>query len=453
MPSDNVVLISKTTNMKTIIGITNSKIYAFDTSSYNISSYDLNGNVITFNLILASSFSTQSAPYVDSIQTGVAYGNYLFFATNGSSSRTYIVRYDIINNTTISYYTGISGNASSMRINSNGTLLYYINGGDLYQHPFANNNSSTKIVLTGSTRRSYLCIIGTNIYILCISDVSTDFIGGTIDRYNITSKVYTRNVFPTLPQSPYTACDSNNVDTIYLTTESSVSTINVNNGRINTMLASGFNSIGDVGLYKTSKAVYYYNSKLFILDYLTTSTFSLYYVDLKYVCFKEDSLILTDQGYVPVQDLRSGHLVRTVNHGYIPVYMIVKKEIYHPASEERIKDQLYQCSSENYPDVFEPLIITGCHSILVKKFVDEAQKKKTDSVLNGIYVTDKHYRLPACVDERATVYDKPGTHTIYHFALENDDYLMNYGIYANGLLVETSSKRYLTELANMELVE
>jgi hypothetical protein len=61
--------------------------------------------------------------------------------------------------------------------------------------------------------------------------------------------------------------------------------------------------------------------------------------------------------------------------------------------------------------------------------------------------------LPACVDERAKPYEKAGSHTIYHIALEHDDYYMNYGIYANGLLVETCSKRYLKELSNMILIE
>jgi len=36
-------------------------------------------------------------------------------------------------------------------------------------------------------------------------------------------------------------------------------------------------------------------------------------------------------------------------------------------------------------------------------------------------------------------------------ALENNDYYMNYGIFANGLLVETTSKRYIKELSNMTL--
>ena len=53
---------------------------------------------------------------------------------------------------------------------------------------------------------------------------------------------------------------------------------------------------------------------------------------------------------------------------------------------------------------------------------------------------------------RAKVYEVPGEYTIYHVALENEDNYMNYGIYANGLLVETCSKRYLKELSGMEEV-
>jgi hypothetical protein len=49
------------------------------------------------------------------------------------------------------------------------------------------------------------------------------------------------------------------------------------------------------------------------------------------------------------------------------------------------------------------------------------------------------------VDERTTVYEVAGVHKIYHFALENEDYYMNYGVYANGLLVESTSKRFMDE--------
>jgi hypothetical protein len=139
--------------------------------------------------------------------------------------------------------------------------------------------------------------------------------------------------------------------------------------------------------------------------------------------------------------------------------MIGKKVIYNHALPEREKNQLYVCSKENYPEVFEDLVITGCHSILVDGFTSEEQKEKIREVNGALYTTrifgDNNvligkYRLPACVDERAYVYEKEGPFTIYHLALENDSYYNNYGIYANGLLVETCSKRYMNDFSHME---
>jgi hypothetical protein len=168
-------------------------------------------------------------------------------------------------------------------------------------------------------------------------------------------------------------------------------------------------------------------------------------------CFKEDTKILTEKGYVPIQDLRKGDLVKTINDGYKPIYMIGYKKHYHDVVNGNLKDKLYKCSHEQYPEVFEDLIITGGHSILIDNFKDDVQREQIKEFSGDIYVTDSKYRLPICLDEKASVYEKEGEHTIYHFALEHDNYYMNYGIYANGLLVETCSKRYMTEYANMTL--
>jgi hypothetical protein len=169
------------------------------------------------------------------------------------------------------------------------------------------------------------------------------------------------------------------------------------------------------------------------------------------VCFKEGAQILTNDGYRPVEQLRKGDLIQTVEHGFLAIDMIGKREIVHEALNERIENQLYRC---NHEDVFDELIITGCHSILVEDFFSEDQRDKTMEYNKGrVFITDNHYRLPAFLDDRASVYEPAGTYTIYHFALENEDYYMNYGVYANGLLVETCSKRYLKEIANMSLIE
>jgi hypothetical protein len=170
------------------------------------------------------------------------------------------------------------------------------------------------------------------------------------------------------------------------------------------------------------------------------------------ICFKEGSKILTDKGYIAVQDLRNGDLVKTVSSGFKKIEHIGFSKMYNNANDTRSKDKLYRCSTSEYPELTEDLIVTGCHSILVKNFKDYEQVNKTQEVLGKIYITDTYYRLPACVDERTKIFEEEGVHTIWHFSLEHSDYYMNYGVYANGLLVETTSNRMMVELSGMTLV-
>ena len=169
------------------------------------------------------------------------------------------------------------------------------------------------------------------------------------------------------------------------------------------------------------------------------------------ICFKHDSRILTNRGYKKIQHLKKGDLVKTFQDGFKPVHQIGKKEIEHTPTLERSKNHLYKCSPSQYPELFEDLVLTGCHSILVDDFVDEEQIQKTEETLGSAnYITDGKWRLPVCADRRASIYERAGKYTVYHVALENDDYYMNYGIYANGLLVESTSKRFLDQFHIME---
>ena len=104
--------------------------------------------------------------------------------------------------------------------------------------------------------------------------------------------------------------------------------------------------------------------------------------------------------------------------------------------------------------MFEDLIITGCHSILIDNFRDWDEVGRAKEVYGGeLFTTDDKFRLPACADLRTSIYEVQGEYTVYHIALENENYYENYGIYVNGLLVETCSKRYLKELSNMTIIE
>jgi surface protein len=217
-------------------------------------------------------------------------------------------------------------------------------------------------------------------------------------------------------------------------------------------------SLGNTGLvrYSTSAVTNAYN-------YLTSPTpggKNMTIVDTVIYgppCFLEGTKILCfDNGsklekYIPIQDLRTGDLIKTYKHDYIPINMIGFSQIYNSGDDDRIKDRLYTCSSNFYPDLFEDLVITGAHSILVDSFQGN-QREKTREILTRIFITDDKYRLPACVDNKTIPYDKEGYFTIYHIALDNDNYFGNYGVYANGLLVETCSKRYLKEISNMILL-
>ena len=173
------------------------------------------------------------------------------------------------------------------------------------------------------------------------------------------------------------------------------------------------------------------------------------------VCFKEDSKIMClvngEEKEMFVQDMRPGVLVKTFLHGYVPLHMIGTSKIWNPGNSDRFSDRLYLLSKDKYPELTEDLVITGAHSILVDGFTSD-QFKKTFEKFNKLYVTDDKYRLMAEFDERAVPYEVEGEFNIYHFALENANYFHNYGVYANGLLVESCSKRYLQEKSNMRIL-
>ena len=180
-----------------------------------------------------------------------------------------------------------------------------------------------------------------------------------------------------------------------------------------------------------------YNCKLYAITRLARETkeskvlpllLAEFYVNVTdpTVCFKEGTKILTNKGYVPIETLRKGTLIKTL-HGYRPLDMMGKSRIEHAANPTRVADQLYKCSKATHP-VFEDLVLTGNHAILV----DEPQANK-DRV-------DGKYKLHACLDKNAAVYEVPGVYTIYHLALVGNVY----GIFANGMLVESCSKFVLT---------
>lgn len=162
-------------------------------------------------------------------------------------------------------------------------------------------------------------------------------------------------------------------------------------------------------------------------------------------CFLSGTYIRCIQGDVLVEDLKEGDLVATLSHGYIPVHTMLSQPFYHPAAlNSRTPSQLYKIGDD--------LVVTGCHSILTRELTVN-QRDKLMELLGDIYVTDGLYRLPACLlsQAQATVFQPSGFYTIYHFALEHDNELMNYGVFANGVIVESCSKRMAKNPSSIHL--
>jgi hypothetical protein len=194
---------------------------------------------------------------------------------------------------------------------------------------------------------------------------------------------------------------------------------------------------------------------------ITMSDAEIYtvYVMVLRNCFKEDTKILcyidNKEQYIPIQTMQKGTLVKTRFNGYVPVHSIGHSKMYNPANDLRGRNRLYKCTQENYPEITEDLIITGCHSILVDndRITPEIKKKTSELTRDDVWLTDNKFRLLACLDERAETYQEEGVFTIWHFSLEHFDEYMNYGIYANGLLVESCAIESLIEKSGMRLLE
>jgi hypothetical protein len=163
------------------------------------------------------------------------------------------------------------------------------------------------------------------------------------------------------------------------------------------------------------------------------------------ICFKEDTKILclinNVEEYVLIQDIRPGTLVKTYKEKkeYVEVDTIGWFSLYNSGDNIRTEDGLYELTNKKYSELFEPLVLTGRHSILVD-YVEKADVTNPDFFKTVVKVHDK-YKLPCNVNKKANVYCEKGLFKIWTFSLKTHNANKNFGVYANGLLVETISKK------------
>jgi hypothetical protein len=182
---------------------------------------------------------------------------------------------------------------------------------------------------------------------------------------------------------------------------------------------------------------------------------------ITYPCFLQGSKILTmnpetdDEEYVPIEKLRRGDLIKTLPHGYKAIAYIGHSVLADPVSDKDKRNRLYRFPKSKISGMTEDLYITGEHCTLHSHVTEEILFKTRDH-MGDVYVTERMIRVPACLDERAEPYKGSNGSkmpvTIWHLALEHNNAYHNYGIWANGLLVESCSIEHLVNRSNMELM-
>ena len=97
-------------------------------------------------------------------------------------------------------------------------------------------------------------------------------------------------------------------------------------------------------------------------------------------CFREGTLISCSLNgvnmEVPVENLKdASYLVKTLKHGLLPIHSIGMSVLHNPGNRERIKRRLYKLTPLNYPEIYTPLYLTGCHGLLVPSLSDKEGTK------------------------------------------------------------------------------
>jgi len=181
--------------------------------------------------------------------------------------------------------------------------------------------------------------------------------------------------------------------------------------------------------------------------YNTTNATSVTTFSLNIECFKKGTKILCDNDmYIPIEELKTGDLVKTYKHGYQKVIMSTHSRLCDCV--QSTYNQLYTYSREKNPDLIEDLHLTGGHSFLLDTLTEEeSTNMKQIQWPNDEFMVEDKYKLLACFSSELYVATEQHA-DVYHFTLEPPENTKSshvYGVYANGILAESCSQWAMEE--------
>jgi hypothetical protein len=179
----------------------------------------------------------------------------------------------------------------------------------------------------------------------------------------------------------------------------------------------------------TNGIPYSYNYNTFTINEL-----SCFNHDTKILCLNDQS----EEVYIPIQDLRKGHLVKTYLQGYKKIQCIGNGDMINDPTDW--KKCMFKMEQNKENELIEDLIVTGWHGVLVDN-LDPKEEEFHQKVHFSQTIDDKKILL-ASASTNFKALNNENRYTFYNFALEDDgDETKRFGVYANGLLVEIPSKK------------
>ena len=205
------------------------------------------------------------------------------------------------------------------------------------------------------------------------------------------------------------------------------------NGTVSPYITSGLSRPYGIA-FNSSKFLYIANFDSNSIS--ATTTASCFNHDTKILCLNKEF----QEEYFPIQDLRKGDIVKTYLHGYRKIDLIGKGTFSNKS--DIWNKSMYKMVQTDSNGLFEDLIVTGGHAILVDQVTEEQLNAYEPLGLKGYSekIDDKFLLMPAVSDQFVQLTDDD-IYTYYHLVPENNgDDNQRFGIWANGILSETPSK-------------
>jgi len=161
-------------------------------------------------------------------------------------------------------------------------------------------------------------------------------------------------------------------------------------------------------------------------------------INFDVTCFLKGTEILclidNEEKYIKIEDISDDTMIKTYKHGYKKLLLKSHQKVHNNIVCMK-KDSL----NNNVP--FNDLKVTTGHSMLVDNLTDDEITEIEK--WNPVKKIDDKFLILSRVSKYFEEYDTKELNNVYHLILEADDLDTQYGIYANGVLMESMSKQFL----------